>query len=315
MLVRSWKKNTAAAAAFVGCAVLLAGCISGTPGTNRADEACAPLYSPGAASEATPAAWDTPPGEIAPVNPESVPATQVSTAAVANAQQVAVPGTILAAQLAIYDGASGALVYNSKQNPISGGDVFMQVPTETGVIPMSDVLRCAAVGQQVRAVLSQTDSQSFVQQLGIKPGANAVLLLTLTSIGGFKAEGAAKSLPSGFPAVTRNDAGVPGIVLPPVDPPHDLQSAISIQGAGRPVVANDTLVVRFTNIDWRSKTILNTNWGDQQGPQTITPVQGAKLPWREVINGVPIGSQVVIIEPTPDRRSANVLVLDILLAG
>lgn len=287
-------------------------------------KACEPVFTPGAISSELPASWTEMPRSVPKVNPENVPVTQRSWS-FNNALQTLTPelyqqniagsGSVVAAEIGIYDGATGKALYTTLSNPAGVANDFIGITPEIGVAGVADAMRCAVPGQQLRIVFSAAESLQFVQQFGLTAGANAVFLAQVNSVSMLKAEGEIKRLPAGFPAVTRTAEGVPGIVLPPQAAPNKLQTAIAIKGSGVPVSPSHNLIVRFTSVSWESGEVIASNWGDLNSPQLLAATAANDLPWRKQLNDVPVGSQVVVVLPGDEVNPASAMVIDILLAG
>ena len=299
----------------------LTGCAhsSGVQHAHNATAACTPALTVGAAATALTHTAENFPASITPLQTTLVPATQRVVHHAATAEQVATahtpaePGSLVAARIAIYDGATGKQVYNSNFNGAAAQD-FLAVQDPQDATALSRAVQCALPGDKISVVYSAADALPFVSQFGISAGSTAVALLDVSAVGATIAEGTPQRLPAGFPAVTRTAAGVPGVVIPPQGEPRELATAVAIRGTGREITASDNLVVRFTSVAWHSKEVLTTTWQPGAGPQLL-PANAPDLPWRDSLNGIPVGSQVVVLQPASDTAEAAVIVVDLLLAG
>lgn len=301
-------------ATAAGCAaLLLSGCTGATDTAAPHRDDCQPALTAGAASAELPATWDSFPAEVKPVTAATVAASQRSVTLAPHDATAAVPGDFVAAQLAIYDGKTGEQVYSSTSKGETAHD-FLAVQEPEQATSLSRAIQCAAAGDQVRVVYSAADSEPFAAQFGISPGSNAVVLLHVAAVSGAKAEGTAQRLPAGFPAVTRTADGVPGVVLPPQAAPTETLAAVSIKGTGRAITPSDNLVVRYTTVAWEDQEVITSNWTANASPQLLA-ADAPDIPWRDKLNDIPLGSQVVVLQPASAGADAAVIVVDLLLAG
>ncbi|MBB4071885.1 hypothetical protein [Canibacter oris] len=297
-----------------GCAaMLLSGCTGAADTAAPHRDDCRPVLTAGAASAELPATWDKFPSQLTPVTAATVAASQRSVTLAPHSTTPATPGDFVASQLAIYDGKTGEQVYSTTAKGETAQD-FLAVQEPEQATALSRAIQCAAAGDQVRVVYSAADSEPFAAQFGISAGSNAVVLLDVAAVSGAKAEGKPQRLPAGFPAITRTADGVPGIVVPPQAPPTETLAAVSIKGTGRMITPADNLVVRYTTVAWEDQEVITSNWTANANPQLLA-ADAPDIPWRDKLNDIPLGSQVVVLQPASAGAGAAVIVVDLLLAG
>lgn len=167
-------------------------------------------------------------------------------------------------------------------------------------------LNCVAPGDQVAVV--STPMQSSISQLGTNPVAT---VFTVKQTFPASTTGRTRGLPNGFPAVATDDSGRPGIVLPPYAAPTEARIATRIEGKGEPISAESVLVGHVLTVDWERTQLQNT-W--ENGPDVIGAEQQSALlgETRSLLNGLQVGSQVVILDP--NGGTPVVHVVDILAA-
>ncbi len=212
-------------------------------------------------------------------------------------------GSIVGANIAYVDSASGELLEVSPTFGTDTGDaLFLATAQHSGIVAGT---LCAAVGDTVAVALSAEESAA----MGIRDG-SLVAVVEIVSVNEPRATGAHRLLPSGFPAVTTNADGQPGIVLPPQQAPKSVRSAVRIEGTGPRVQADQAVIGNVLSVSWTGAELKNT-W--PLGPQsfgTEEQAEQADASFRAELTGYPVGSQVVVIEP--GDGGATVSVVDIL---
>ncbi|MBT1017865.1 hypothetical protein KJY77_01740 [Canibacter sp. lx-72] len=305
----------------------LAGCAQSSTAESAAAECENPLSS-GAVSDAYAAKASVPLGDsIKPATALPVTVAQrtvttadqtadtatiarsVSASETAQGKAVVAAPAIVTADINIYDSVTGARVYSTSSKN-SAAD-FLAVPEKRGLNVLSDAALCALPGQRVTVAMTPKEAAGFLRS-GLSEGAAAIAYIDVKNTSNFKASGKEQPLPNGFPAVTRTAAGDPGVVLPPQQAPSELRSALRIKGEGRSVHAGSNVVAQVLSVSWAGKVTAST-WND--GPMII-PADDPAVSWRNELNGVPVGSQVVILMPAKSDASqatpAQVLVVDVL---
>lgn len=284
--------------AFAG----LTGC---TVSTTGADACVAPL-SPGALSESVSV------GSLTGGEPE---VTLDSGAKIVNAQRslveeasdrdvVAAEGTIVSANLAYFDSATGEML---EASPTFGsgtaGELFL-ASAEGG--PVLQGVLCSAPGDLVAIALPADLSTGAVST----PGASLVVLAEIVDVAPGSASGAITPLPSGFPAVVTDEAGRVGLVLPPQEAPAETKTAVRIMGDGPEVQADSMIIGNVLTVGWDGQQLKNTWESSPENLGSEEQIEQSGATFRAALTGLPVGSQVVVIEP--GDGSPRVSVIDIL---
>jgi len=218
--------------------------------------------------------------------------------------EVVVPGSIVAANLAYVDASSGEILQVSPGFGSSSGDSLFQATPEASSIVAATV--CAAPGDTLAIALSEQESAA----MGID--GSLVVVAQVTSAASARAEGRSQALPSGFPAIAVDAEGRPGVVLPPQAAPTSTESAARIVGEGEKVESDSSVIGNVLTVDWDGRQQQNT-W--EQGPLNLgteADVANSGFSFRSELTGYPVGSQVIVIEP--GEGTARVSVVDILAA-
>lgn len=236
----------------------------------------------------------------------------VDSSQVESGAEVAVEGSLVSVNYALYDQATGNELI--KSDGFGGGDTneFFIVSQESAN-PLSEAVRCTAPGERVVLAISPSDAAGLSQQLGGTEDAGVIAVLDVNAVSGQSVEGRTQGLPNGFPAVVTDAKGQPGVVLPPRDAPAGSTAAVRIKGDGAEILADSRLLVQVLIVDWDGNIVSNT-WG-QTGPQMLPSEEEAAasgVNFRSELTGKRVGSQVVITE---GGDNARVIVADILAVG
>jgi hypothetical protein len=226
-------------------------------------------------------------------------------------------GDLLTVDLTVIDGSSGKTVYQSKGYSKKGGSDFIPVPSEK---PSADsptnlggALECAAPGERYAIAFSPEDAMPLAESFGTTPGSPVVAVADVHDVSNVQDRGTSHALPNGFPAVTVDENGTPGVVMPPSDPPKKTRVAERYSGNGSIITKDDSIAVQVSSVSWDGSQPQGDTWS--QGPQLLGP-EGDKAPaWRKQLTGMHTGSLAVIIEPAQGGGTATVNVLKVLTAG
>lgn len=283
----------------------LTGCSAAGSGANSANE-CRPLLASGALSDSVRVSGDNASSlnikAAKNVSPLSAQRTVLSSKdGERQAEELVKNGSIFEANLAYLDASSGEILQVSPGYGSGKGQLFLADP-QAGTL--FEGLLCSAVGDTVAVALTPQESQA----MGVR--GQLVVVAQIEGVHAPRATGAFKALPTGFPAVTTDDSGRPGLVLPPQSAPTQLKSAARVEGTGSNVRAEDNVVAQVLTVSWDGHEMKNT-W--DQGPTGLgaeVDVAQSGNTFRSALTGYPVGSQVVVIEP--GDGSPRVSVVDIL---
>ncbi len=138
-----------------------------------------------------------------------------------------------------------------------------------------------------------------------------VIVVEIRSAGSMRAEGESRALPFGFPALTQDANGQPGVVLPPQQAPADLRAEAAIEGTGPRLTADQTALGNVMTIGWNDKQVRSNSW--EKSLVQLGSEQDSAYSFRSELTGVPLGSRVVILDP--NSGDPLVHVVDVLTAG
>lgn len=212
-------------------------------------------------------------------------------------------GDIVAANIAYIDATSGEVIEISPTFGTGVADNYFLAGIETGAIVASSL--CATPGET--AVLALPADAAAA--IGFS-GSDAIVALEIIDAFEPHAAGKRHQLPNGFPAVAIDNTGRPGVIFPPLPAPKSLVSAVHITGTGNPVQPNDQVIGQILEVSWLG-SLQRNSW--ETGPMNFgseSDIAQTQAMFRTALTGVPVGSQVVVIEPGQD--SARVSVIDIL---
>jgi peptidylprolyl isomerase len=96
--------------------------------------------------------------------------------------------------------------------------------------------------------------------------------------------------------------GTPGISVPTSTPPSTLKVDQLKQGSGATVKQGDAVVVQYTGVLWKERTVFDSTWQNGQ-PATVVAADGSKVQGGVVpglvraLVGQKVGSQFIAIIP------------------
>lgn len=199
--------------------------------------------------------------------------------------------------VSIYDGTTGKIVQQTNYDKSHPAAIVLG-----GQIPpgLAKGLQCVTVGSRVAIAISpqgaaagNTGSDSYVAVVDVH---KAFLM---------RANGTPQPSGIGFPSVVLAPDGTPGITVPKIDPPKKLRTEVLKRGDGATVKRGDHVVVNYTGVLWKERTVFDSSWSKHQ-PATLvaddgTKTQGGVVPgFADAMIGQKVGSQVVAIIP-PDK--------------
>jgi peptidylprolyl isomerase len=200
----------------------------------------------------------------------------------------------------IYNGTDGRLLQTTKYDGASGSSLVVGQ-----TIPGLDKgLQCATVGSRLAIAVSPKDGLgSSASSVGVKPTDTVVIVVDVNKAYLPAANGAPQPGRPGFPTVVIAPGGRPGVTVPTTTPPTTLEVAVNKQGDGKTVTKSDTVVIHYTGVLWKERTVFDSTW-DTGTPATLQmstgqTAAGTSLPAGlvEGLVGQKVGSQVTIIVP------------------
>ncbi|MGR4009833.1 peptidylprolyl isomerase [Leucobacter sp. 1207-22] len=293
--------------ATAAAALLVAG-LTGCTTANTAEANCKPLLTAGSSSNSVNVQGGL--GEALSVSLDYPQADLLTQRTIVNKAKdrsdVIEEGDIATVNMAVIDGGTGQVIYDSQAQSGAGSKQLVSV-TEAQASPFSEGIRCAVPGDRVVVTLSAQTATQY----GMTMGTPAIAVIDVLGVYGPKAEGRTKGLPNGYPAVVTNENGQPGIVLPPTKAPTGTKSATRIVGEGPVVKDTDIVQVNAMGVNWADQSVFVNTW-DSGMTAPLGADQGAD-PLRAALTGQKVGSQVVVM--TDVGGQAQVFIMDIVAAG
>lgn len=288
----------------------LTGCTSAA----REDAACSPAASPGSLTESTLVSdnFGTAPVVTLPEETSVATSQREVVASTSSSGMPARQGDVVGINFVVLDGQSGREL---------DGTEFTEDRAAAPVLVSADYafpglykgLVCARAGERVLMAIAPQDGlgQEASAEWNIQPDATLILVMDIISVSPPRAEGQAAQLPNGFPNVVTDSTGAVGVVLPPVAAPTEVRVAESIVGRGSKVTETDVVIGQAISVDWATRSVLSSTWTDGMPTSFGDQASGADI--RGFLTGYSIGSQVVMLLPSP--TGATVHVVDILAIG
>jgi hypothetical protein len=301
--------------ATAAAALLLAG-VTGCSAQQAAAADCEPTLHPGAMSDGVQVSGGF--GETPDVSiPDDLQVLSTQRTVVDEAEdrsRVADEQSLVGVNMAFFDSTSGAPLYESPGFAAADQSAEFLMVSEDAPNPLSESLRCAAPGDRVVIAIAPEEGSQLAMQLGGSPDAPLVGVIDVVSTGPLAAQGSARGLPNGYPAVVTDHEGRPGIVLPPRDAPAGTSSAVRVEGDGAEVEVDDNVVAQLLVVGWDGAVQTNSWDTGLMGLGNEQQVSESGYTFRDQLTGKKVGSQVVIIENESDA-DAKVVVVDIIGVG
>ncbi len=297
--------------ATAASALLIAG-LTGCSAQQAASADCTAGMAPGALSNSVVVLGEagTTPQVQVPADTDIVSSQRTIVSEAQDRSQVAEERSLVGVNMAFFEPKSGKPLYESPGLVDASAAPEYLLVAEEMANPLSEAVRCAAVGDRIVLALSPTDSAQLAMQLGATPGDALVGVIDVVSARALAAQGPVRGLPNGYPAVVTDESGQPGVVLPPRAAPKGTSSAVRIEGDGEEVRADQNVIGQVLSVGWDG-TVQQNSW--TQGLMSFgTEEQVAQSgnTFRAQLTGKSVGSQVVIVEN--EGGSARVVVVDIL---
>ena len=280
-----------------GLVATLAGCTTGTNGTDGASADCTPVAS-GAVSAAVKVS-----GELGakpdvtidvPVSTENTQRTVV----VQGDGDTAVASDIVNVNYSLYNGTTGDEIPGPDYTE-AGADSF-PLDSEQFIAGIVKTLECSQVGSRIVGVIPPIDAfgSTGSEQLGLAAEDNLVVVVDVVSIADpplAKADGVEQPVEEGFPTVVLDDDGRPTVTIPDTAPPTELQLAVLKLGDGATVEDGDDVVVHYEGINWNTGVIFDESWarGEPATFNTSQVIEG----FTAALVGQTVGSQVIVVIP------------------
>jgi FKBP-type peptidyl-prolyl cis-trans isomerase len=217
------------------------------------------------------------------------------------------------------DGLIGNYVaydWSGKTNKLLGSS-FQTGKPQLFLGPFIPGLQTALIGQKlgsrVLAVIPPAEGFGTTgnSSAGIGAGDTLVFVVDLDSafgtevVPGTQTANGGGTLPTVTPPAANSKTG-PTIKIPASGtPPKTLQVQNLITGTGAKVVKGQELVVQYTGVNWRTKSVFDSSYKDGQ-VATIQIGEGHVIPgWDTGLVGKTVGSRVLLVIPPADGYGKN----------
>ncbi|KTR86652.1 hypothetical protein [Leucobacter chromiiresistens] len=298
--------------ATAAAALLLAGATGCSAQQAQASD-CTATLQPGALSDSTTVLGSF--GEAPQISaPENVEITSTQRTVVESGDRdgyAAGEQSLVGVNMAFFDAATGETLFQSEGFTDSSRPPQPLLVAEETANPLSEAVRCSVPGDRVVLALAPQESAQLAGQLGAPDAGALIGVVDVISTAPTSAEGPARGLPNGFPAVVTDDEGRVGVVLPPTDAPEGTTSAVRIEGDGDDVTATDNVIAQVLAVGWDGMEQENTWNTGLKLLYTEADIAQSGVTYRAELTGKPVGSQVVIVE-NEGSADARVVVVDIL---
>lgn len=212
----------------------------------------------------------------------------------------------LAAQLTIFDGATGEVVSSEAST--------LELNAEKLLPWALEIVACASVGDRVAAAAPVADVLGEnAASFGLEATDSLVIVFDMLSVdkpvaepGSLeptdlleKAVGEAQKLPEGLPTVVIAEDGSPTITMPEgLVAPDKLTVETLIKGDGEVVQEGDRVYVHYRGVIWRTGEEFDSSWS--RGEPTSFTTTGVIGGFQKALVGQTVGSQVMSIVPAED---------------
>ncbi|UJP41735.1 FKBP-type peptidyl-prolyl cis-trans isomerase [Cellulomonas palmilytica] len=162
--------------------------------------------------------------------------------------------------------------------------------------PRSQLLTRADLGADLYETLSgQRVGARLLQVAPASERGDEYPTATVIDVLPTRAEGSEVEPLEGFPAVGEAKDGAPTFTPVESKPPATLRVQPVLRGAGKQVVASDTVTVQFTGWAWTSGEEFDSTWASGGLPLSFS-LQDVPA-WQEGLVDQPVGSRVMLIVP------------------
>lgn len=171
----------------------------------------------------------------------------------------------------------------------------------TGLAPLDKTVAGRTPGTRLELTLPYKAVGDQVAQ-ALKLGAADDLVLSVDLVNAFgknaAVQGSQKTLDKSLPQVTPGAPGQPPAVrIPSGKAPSTLRSETLIEGTGKAVAKNQTLIAQYEGVLWRDGKVFDSSW--KHGAPAGFPIgAGQVIPgWDKTLVGKKVGSRVLLIVP------------------
>lgn len=193
---------------------------------------------------------------------------------------------------------TGELVSNNYPEPRP-----QSIQVDEQVEVLGDALAGSNIGDRVALAVPVTDlfGPEGGAQFGLAADDDLVIVMDLieeTAEPLTGPEGTEQEAPAGLPTPVEEDGEVTGLDFEdtPRNAPGKLQVVTLVEGEGPEVQVNDAVTVDYLGTVWRGDAPFDESYSGE--PTTFTLAEGGLIDgWVEGLQGVPVGSRVMLVVP------------------
>lgn len=227
-------------------------------------------------------------------------------------------GEVVTANVTIYDSESGESLAPTQRRFLQAmpQDILPELKKymaseNSDSLVYTDLLMaglvCSAPGDVL--AVAMTAGQAASSQISDRA---TVMVVEVLDAHDSTARGANRALPWGFPALTEDETGRPGLVLPPQSAPGEQRVATAIAGSGAEVTADDYMIGNVLTVGWNDHRVRENTW-DSTLVEIGSESQLADYDFRPALTGQTVGSRVVVLDPNDGDPVVHVV--DIIAVG
>jgi peptidylprolyl isomerase len=187
------------------------------------------------------------------------------------------------------------------------------LPVAMGLTGLQKAITGQHVGSRVLAVMPPKYGYGKLgnSQIGVKGTDTLVWVVDLDQAFTPNTRASGKQVSAGggtLPTVTVGTGGTPQVAIPSNAPPSKLVVKTLIQGTGPAVQKNQSIVVRYVGVIWRTGKVFNSDWPSVSQPTAAPNVftLGQLIPaWNTGLVGVKVGSRVMLVVPPAEGYGKN----------
>ena len=170
----------------------------------------------------------------------------------------------------------------------------------TGVIPgFTKGLTDQRAGSRVLIGIPGSDGYDAAggsADAGIEVGDTLLFVVDIVSVSLNAPSGKAVQPPAGLPTVSTG-TGKPTVTIPPdAKPPSKMVVQTLIQGTGRKVAQDDTIVVHYLTVSWKTGQVVEEKFASPDSGNLADTIPG----WKKGLVGKRVGSRVLLVLPPAD---------------
>ena len=165
----------------------------------------------------------------------------------------------------------------------------------TGVIPgFQKGLTGQQAGSRVLIGIPGPDGYDPMGGAGedIKVGDTLLFVVDIVDVSLTEPSGKVITPPSGLPTVSPG-TGKPTITIPSGDAPTTMTAQVLIEGTGRKVAKDDTILVRYVGVSWKTGQVVDDHFATADSGPLSSTIPG----WIKGLEGKTVGSRVLLVLP------------------